>query len=379
MIPIVTRSLIMLVLLCSLSSAAMAAHTDATAPSAAVHIRVKIHPSAAYEHHIMLTGPEARYLLKDAQEESAMSPALLTDIYFTIEQDDKTSEYRLETTGDLWNKADATRLVLSRRASARLQAYEYSLREKHYGTIVPWSKASTLLPRKSIFTIVDMEKGLTFRVQRRAGSSHADVQPLTREDTKTMKHIFDYHWSWKRRSILIITDENQKIAASMNGMPHGGDGIPDNGFSGHFCVHFLDSRTHRSKHPDLFHQLMVYTAAGKRKDYLDSLSPNKLAEVFIGALSQRDHDLLAIVSEGAEAATLTSFVKELEQGTVYRIMSRKAMIIKDEDHRLTEQFRIPVLMKRNNQAEHRVDFQFELARESVTSPWKIRDVQVMRD
>ena len=42
-----------------------------------------------------------------------------------------------------------------------------------------WEEVNEILPKYSKFTVVDMETGLEFRVQRRAGSNHADVQPLT--------------------------------------------------------------------------------------------------------------------------------------------------------------------------------------------------------
>ncbi|MCC3377949.1 hypothetical protein LKX83_33445, partial [Cohnella sp. REN36] len=71
-----------------------------------------------------------------------------------------------------------------------------------------------------------------------AGKYHADVQPLTKADTKIMKQIYNGKWSWKRKAIVVKKDHHY-YAASMQGMPHGGDGIPDNSFSGHFCIHFL--------------------------------------------------------------------------------------------------------------------------------------------
>ena len=109
-------------------------------------------------------------------------------------------------------------------------------------------KANEVLPNKSIFTILDVETGLHFTVQRRAGSNHADVQPLTYRDTKIMKTIYNGKWSWKRRSILIIA-KDQLLAASMHGMPHGA-GALKNGFPGHFCVHFYGSTTHGSGNED---------------------------------------------------------------------------------------------------------------------------------
>lgn len=379
MIPLVTRSILLLLLLSSLFSGTMAVHANSKTTPPDVIIHVRISPSAAYEHKTVLTDSAALRLLKDGTEEKAERPTGLSDIFITVNQHGKAIHYRMEQSGTLWNEAESTRLVLTPKATLRLKAYVHTLRSSHYGSIPPWSEVNTLLPKKSMFTVVDIEKGLTFRVQRRAGSRHADVQPLTKEDSKTMKQIFDDRWSWNRRAILVITDNNTAIAASMNGMPHGGDGIPDNGFSGHFCIHFLGSCTHRSIHPDLLHQLMVYTAAGKRTEFLNSLSPDKLSETFIGAMAQRDPDLLKTVSEGMNAEKIKAFLKELESETALRMMNRKGSASVDKEYGLTEQVVIPVSVKRNNQKERSAALQFELARESVLSPWRIRNVQFARD
>lgn len=85
-----------------------------------------------------------------------------------------------------------------------------------------WEEVNEILPRYTKFTVVDLETGLEFQVQRRAGSNHADVQPLTPKDTAIMKKIYNGKWSWKRRAIIVIS-EDEKIAASMHGMPHGAE------------------------------------------------------------------------------------------------------------------------------------------------------------
>lgn len=151
-----------------------------------------------------------------------------------------------------------------------------------------------------------------------------------------MKQIYDNQWSWKRKAILVVTDKH-KIAASMNGMPHGGDGIPGNGFSGHFCVHFLDSSTHRSADPDLFHQFMVYTASGQRETFFNMASPAMLSEIFIGALSLRDHDVLKVVKRNHNT-------RSTEQ---------------DIAHSLTAEVNQTVSWRRKNQPEQSAAFRFE--------------------
>lgn len=103
--------------------------------------------------------------------------------------------------------------------------------------MLPWKEAKEHLPKFKKFTVLDVDTGKRFDVQRRAGSEHADVQPLTKEDTKTMKEIYNGKWSWKRRAIIVISD-GEWIAASMHGMPHGAGALSNN-FPGHFCIHFL--------------------------------------------------------------------------------------------------------------------------------------------
>src|SRR3954471_12861771 len=93
--------------------------------------------------------------------------------------------------------------------------------------MLPWEKVYGILPKYSKFTVLDVETGKMFKVQRRAGSRHADVQPLTSKDTKIMKEIYGGKWSWKRRAIIVI-HKDQWIAGSMHGMPHGAGVLANN-------------------------------------------------------------------------------------------------------------------------------------------------------
>lgn len=71
-----------------------------------------------------------------------------------------------------------------------------------------------------------------------------------------------------RRAVIFKTDRIQ-CAASINGMPHGGEIVGNNGFAGHFCLHFLGSRLHYSGRMDPTHQRTVMRAAR----YLYALPP----------------------------------------------------------------------------------------------------------
>lgn len=125
--------------------------------------------------------------------------------------------------------------------------------------LVHWDEAKRIFTHRA--TIVDCVTGLSFDVQRRGGSNHADAEPLTSEDTATMKRIYGGKWSWSRHAVVVVVGD-RRMAASINGFPHGGAAIANNSFPGHFCVHFLGSRTHASASSDPDHQRMVQAAVG---------------------------------------------------------------------------------------------------------------------
>ncbi|MEH7113521.1 hypothetical protein V7124_14200 [Neobacillus niacini] len=160
--------------------------------------------------------------------------------------------------------------------------------------MLPWEEVNNLLPKYSKFTVLDIETGKRFKVQRRAGSHHADVQPLTTKDTKIMKKIYGGKWSWKRRAIVVIS-RDQWIAGSMHGMPHGGGALKNN-FPGHFCIHFYGSTTHRTNSMDLSHMLMIYRASGRLEEYLSKASPYETVEAYIAALKQQDTHISSSIS-----------------------------------------------------------------------------------
>ena len=107
-----------------------------------------------------------------------------------------------------------------------------------------WSgKIDSIIKRSQTFTVTDVITGKSFRCARYGGQNHLDAEPYTAEDAAIMYEIFDYKWTWSARAIW-LTFDGVTYAAAMNGMPHGGQRINTNNFSGQFCIHFLNSRTH---------------------------------------------------------------------------------------------------------------------------------------
>lgn len=344
-----------------------------------ITITVRSSHNASLFSRLDIDSPEVSQALIKAKEEKVSSAFFLTDVYVTVLQGAKETHFRLEQSGNLWKESELKRLVLPRKVSDKLLDAAKALRKRHYGKLIPWEDAKHLITRKSIFSITDLETGLTFQVQRRAGDAHADVQPLTKEDTKIMKQIYNGRWSWNRKAILVHSG-HQWMAASMNGMPHGRDGIPGNGFSGHFCVHFYRSTTHRANHPDLAHQLMVHKAAGDLKSFFAAASPLVLAESFIEAMNHQDAEILRQVSEGIAKEKLGHFVQEMGAISSIRIIkergSDKSYHKSDtgSDEKFFEELKLPIAIDKNGGSKRATVYRFIFSKVAGQSQWRIEDI-----
>lgn len=215
--------------------------------------------------------------------------------------------------------------------------------------ILPWEEVDEILPKKSKFTIIDVESGLSFDVQRRAGNSHADVQPLTHKDTKMMKAIYDGKWSWKRRAIIVLTNDRM-IAASMHGMPHGA-GALQNGFPGHFCVHFFGSTTHGLKNEDPAHKLMILKAGGMLDHYLSEREPLEMIEVLEVAINQKDERMMSKI---VNQKNIQSFQNKFNDIGMIKFDPKPDSIKEKIEKQMVVNMRIPAtVMTRKNKREKR--------------------------
>ncbi|MCH1626798.1 hypothetical protein [Fredinandcohnia quinoae] len=241
--------------------------------------------------------------------------------------------------------------------------------------LLPWDIVNLRIPKYSYFTIIDVETGLRFRVQRRAGSSHADVQPVTNKDTKIMKKIYSGKWSWKRRAI-IVQYEDQMIAASMNGMPHGA-GALKNGFPGHFCVHFYGSTTHRANNPDHAHLLMQLKARGKLDNYLDKADPYQLIQIIIIALNQEDRTIINGTISKLE--NQKKFYKNTSKITSITIRNISYLPLEDINELVTLEVPVEVELYKKNIGKEIKQINFILSRGNVLDRWYINDQTLLKD
>jgi hypothetical protein len=231
--------------------------------------------------------------------------------YAYLKIGDKKDTYIVSYSLNLYNPEKQVKWIPSTMVKNQLNTYIGQLREHHFGKPLPWKEAKNVFPRMGYASVKDLETGLVFAVQRRAGSRHADVQPLTAKDTKIMKEIYDGKWSWKRRAILLKTN-GQVMAASMNGMPHGAGAISGNDFPGHFCIHFKDSTTHKKNHADPGHDYMVLKASGKLIDHLVTGDTKMICSSFISALHEKDVASVPLFLNQAEWESNNKFLHSLE-------------------------------------------------------------------
>ena len=143
--------------------------------------------------------------------------------------------------------------------------------------------------RGEVAVVTDVDTGKSFQVKRTYGSNHADVEPLTKEDTNIIKDIWG-GFTWERRAVVVQVN-GYSIAGSMTAMPHAGvesaaankyvrnrsagygsginlDAVKGNGVSGVMDIHFKNSRTHSTNRTQSSQQNMVEKAA----NYIEELS-----------------------------------------------------------------------------------------------------------
>jgi hypothetical protein len=238
--------------------------------------------------------------------------------------------------------------------------------------MLPWKEVNILLPKYTKFTVMDVETGKQFHVQRRAGSHHADVQPLTSEDTKIMKSIYGGKWSWNRRAIIII-HKGQWVAASMHGMPHGGGALKNN-FPGHFCIHFFGSTTHRTNSMDLAHMLMIYKSAGRLNEYFWGANPYEVIQAYITGIKQKDETI-------SSAASLQKLKWKGVLNQIESINIRRLSLLPPEDLKNEISLDVPIeidlFLKKAGRKTMKGSI--HLVRFSQYQPWKIDTIKFFRE
>ncbi|UQD52427.1 hypothetical protein C0971_10710 [Bacillus methanolicus] len=244
--------------------------------------------------------------------------------------------------------------------------------QRKVAEMLSWKEVNELLPKYSKFVAHDLETGMEFKVQRRAGNAHADVQPLTPKDTKIMKQIYNGNWSWKRRAI-IIKKGKRRIAASMHGMPHGA-GALENNFPGHFCIHFYGSTTHRTSNMDLSHKLMILKAADRLQAYLSSASPYDVISAYIAGFKQQDEKIVKSIS--LQKIEWKKILPNVENASLIHMSVMPAKDLKEE---LVLLVPVEVEWFVRGEGKRKYKGKIHVVRFSPYGPWKIDSISFLTE
>ncbi len=330
---------------------------------------VKSSPDSSFESKLHIQNQQLmREILNSKKVEMDKVPEL-PYAYLILKDTTGKKELMISYSLNLFEMANHTKLQVEQKTKQKLNSYISLLLKHHYGEPVSWKEAAHLFPRKGYAEVVDVETGKHFQVQRRAGSQHADVQPLTAEDTKIMKEIYSGEWSWKRRAILVRTG-GRLLAGSMHGMPHGAGAITWNNFPGHFCIHFKDSTTHRKSSPDPGHDLMISKSSGELLDRLVHGSPEEVIGLFIAAIQEQDRSVIKLMLNQSDPAMVQAFLDKAEQIEGIRI---EPAINQKTTNGLLYLQEIPIntIIKRKGAREEKICMNYTLTRGGFTERWKM--------
>lgn len=123
-----------------------------------------------------------------------------------------------------------------------------------------WYKGgSDVLKKGQYGTIYDISSGISIKVYRLGGSSHADLEPATAADAANLKKIAGGEYSWDSQAVILIANGTY-AACAINTMPHGEQTIDDNNYDGQFCLHMINSKTHGSDSINSEHQKAIQLA-----------------------------------------------------------------------------------------------------------------------
>lgn len=356
-------SLFFVILLLSFTAEAREANQDE------VTFIVKSSPYASFESRLHIQNKNlVREILKGKKVSVERGPEL-PYAFVEVRKGKQAERFMISYSYNLFQLEKRKKLLLPPETKDKIRSYITMLRKHHFGQSVSWKEAARLFPRKGYAEVVDVESGQHFRVQRRAGSQHADVQPISADDTNTMKKIYNGKWSWKRRAILVKT-EGKILAASMHGMPHGGGAITWNNFPGHFCIHFKDSTTHRRDVPDPGHDIMISKASGTLHDRIVHGEPEELVSLFITAVNEQDESIIQLLLHQYEEEGVKELLAKLDDVEGIKIHSLEP--IGEQGSELFSKLVTAVVnLKRKNQKDQRVTMNFHVTRGSLLGRWKL--------
>lgn len=127
-------------------------------------------------------------------------------------------------------------------------------------------------------TLTDISTGRSFRIKVQSTGNHVDAEPLTSADTAVLCSLYNVSTAaqlvsgnkYQRRPMVLTADKsNVQFICSIYAIPHGDQTISNNSYDGQFCLHFLDSKTHKTNRVDTDtngHQAMIKKGVTKLQE-----------------------------------------------------------------------------------------------------------------
>ncbi|MDL2235825.1 peptidoglycan-binding protein [Christensenellaceae bacterium OttesenSCG-928-L17] len=130
------------------------------------------------------------------------------------------------------------------------------------GEPTSWETVKEKLEAGTTYTLTDFNTGVTFDMVYIGGENHAEMECASANDTAVYKQTFGDAFNYSKRPMLVQLGSDL-VACSLQGAPHGEDGVARNEMDGHACLFFQDSKSHVGQLADREHNNNVRTASGK--------------------------------------------------------------------------------------------------------------------
>ncbi len=168
----------------------------------------------------------------------------------------------------LWNNYRTDMEVQKPQQSGRVWLVDWFDTEKNKGM-------QSIMKKGISFEVIDVRSGIHWNMERFGDITahwHADVCPMTKDDTEKMTKAWGGELDNSRRPVWVKYD-GKYYAAGLMGYVHNTDPISDNGMDGQVCLHFRGSKVHESGRVDEAHQACImeaFSSADKLAAYLSS-------------------------------------------------------------------------------------------------------------
>lgn len=133
-----------------------------------------------------------------------------------------------------------------------------------------FKQINALLPIESKFEIFDITGENSFIAQRTGGQNHLDIEPTSEEDFQNLLKITNFTLDWTRTAVYIKLSDTAYVPASLCAYPHGYKTLGTS-CTGHFCLHFKNSKTDGSGKVDTNHQKAIDKANKNSRNFINKL------------------------------------------------------------------------------------------------------------